>query len=175
MIYTRIIVDNCNIEDIIEKLNLVKYTDFAFYDLIYMNKNGATITEDTLKVRVILKNEYNTTPIFVIRKSAPVINGVKEDKILLNKEFKTLEEALNYVDKNLKDEYDYKFKLEKTGVSYKNKDLMIWVEDIKDLGMSIEFGSNNQNVIEEALTYFDIKERLTESVPEYMYEKVYKK
>lgn len=174
MFYTRIILNETQ-EKIIEnlsKLNAIKMHDFAFYDLVYMNKDGSSITDDTLKIRVYKHNEWNSKAVLVIRKKAEVINGVKEDKILIREEFDTESEALKYVDDNLKDVFDYKFKLEKSGVEYQNEDLRIWVEDIKSLGISIEFGSESQEKIEDAIKLFDVKERLEVSVPEYLYNKL---
>lgn len=173
MLYSRIIVNNDDINEVLNKLNLVKKSEFAFYDLIYLNKNGASITEDTLKIRVYQKNEWNTKNVLVIRKTAPVINGVKEDKVLLKEQFDTLEEAQDFVDTNLSNQYEYKIKLEKTGIEYNNQDLRIWVEDIVDVGKSIEFESEDSNIIENAINLFDVKERLNISIPEYLYKKLY--
>jgi len=172
MIYSRIIInDGSDIKEILNKLNLVKKTEFAFYDLIYLNKNGASITEDTLKIRVYQKNEWNTKDVLVIRKTAPVTNGVKEDKVLLKEQFDTLEEAQAFVNKNLLEQYEYKIKLEKTGTEYKSDNLNVWVENIKNVGISIEFGSEDSKVIEDAISLFDVKERLNISIPEYLYQK----
>lgn len=52
MLYSRIVVNKENINKVIQKLNLIRKSEFAFYDLIYQNKNGTNITDDTLKVRV---------------------------------------------------------------------------------------------------------------------------
>lgn len=174
MFYTRIILNETQekINENLSKLNAIKMHEFAFYDLVYMNKDGASITDDTLKIRVYKYNEWNSKAVLVIRKKAEVINGVKEDKFLIREEFDTESEALKYVDDNLKDVFDYKFKLEKSGVEYQNEDLRIWVEDIKSLGISIEFGSESQEKIEDAIKLFDVKERLEVSVPEYLYNKL---
>ena len=40
------------------------------------------------------------------------------------------------------------------------------------MGISIEFGSEKQEYIEDAIMLFDVKERLTISVPEYLYNKL---
>lgn len=174
MIYSRIIIENNNLKEIIKELGLEKKTEFAFYDFIYLNKNGATITDDILKIRVYQKNEWNSKNVIVIQKSAKYIDGVKEDKVLLKKEFDTEKEAINFVDKTLSTDYEYKFKLEKTGIEYANSNLQVWVENIKDIGTSIEFGSSNSRVIENAISLFDVKERLEVSIPEYLY-KMYEK
>lgn len=174
MKYARIITDSIDLDEIIRKLNLEKKSDFAFYDLIYLNKNGKSITEDTLKIRVYQKNEWNTNNVLVIRKCAPVVNGVKEDKVLLREEFSTEEEAIDFVNQNFSNNYEYSFKLEKVGIEYANADLRIWIENIKDIGISIEFGSNDEQIIEEAITLFNVLERLDESVPEYLYKKLKK-
>ena len=111
----------------------------------------------------------------MIQKTAPIINGVKEDKVLLREEFDTEKEATNFVEKNLSNNYEYKFKLEKTGTEYGNENLRLWVENIKDIGTSIEIGSNNQKTIENAISLFKVKERLKESVPEYLYKLYFNK
>lgn len=173
MLYTRIILKTTdNLEDILRELGVVKKHDFAFYDLVYLNKDGSSITDDTLKVRVYKHNEWNNKAVLVIRKRAEVIDGVKEDKILLREEFDLEKEALEYVDANFKDSFEYQFKLEKSGKEYQNEDLRIWVEDIKNIGVSIEFGSESQEKIEDAINLFDVQERLNVSVPEYLYNKL---
>lgn len=173
MFYTRIILKSKeNLLENLKKLGAIKKHDFAFYDLVYLNRDGSSITDDTLKVRVYKHNEWNSKAVLVIRKKAEVVDGVKEDKFLVREEFDTESEALKFVDENFKDSFDYQFKLEKSGEEYQNEDLRIWVEDIKDMGISIEFGSESQDRIEEAIALFDVKERLTISVPEYLYNKL---
>jgi len=171
MICARIILNNkYEIESNLKKLNVKKKFEFAFYDLIYLNKNGASITEDTLKIRVYQKNEWANKDVLVIRKTAPIVNGVKEDKVLVKKEFDNVEDAIEFVNKNFGDTFVYKIKLEKDGVQYENEKLKIWVENITDVGASIEFGSENEDIIEGAIKLFNVKERLNISVPEYLYK-----
>lgn len=173
MFYTRIILKSKeNLLENLKKLGAIKKHDFAFFDLVYLNRDGSSITDDTLKVRVYKHNEWNSKAVLVIRKKAEVVDGVKEDKFLVREEFDTESKALKFVDENFKDSFDYQFKLEKSGEEYQNEDLRIWVEDIKDMGISIEFGSELQDKIEEAIALFDVKERLTISVPEYLYNKL---
>ncbi len=173
MLYTRVILNNdSDIDGGLKKLDAIKKHDFAFYDLIYLNKDGASITDDTLKVRVYQHNEWNNKGVLVIRKKAEVVNGVKEDKVLVREEFDTEAMALAFVNKHFKDSFDYKFKLEKTGEEYQSDNLRIWVEDIKNMGISIEFGSDDQKEIEKAINLFSVKERLEVSVPEYLYKKL---
>lgn len=173
MMYARIILENNdNIESNLQGLNARKKSEFAFYDLVYLNKNGASITEDTLKIRVYQKSEWANKAVLVIRKSAPLINGVKEDKVLCKEEFDTVEEALSFVQKKFSDTYDCKFKLSKEGIEYETDSLRIWVENIDGIGYSIEFGSNDEKTIEKAISLFDVKERLNVSVPEYLYNKL---
>lgn len=173
MFYTRIILKSKeNLLENLKKLGAIKKHDFAFFDLVYLNRDGSSITDDTLKVRVYKHNEWNSKAVLVIRKKAEVVDGVKEDKFLVREEFDTESKALKFVNENFKDSFDYQFKLEKSGEEYQNEDLRIWVEDIKDMGISIEFGSELQDKIEEAIALFDVKERLTISVPEYLYNKL---
>lgn len=90
---------------------------------------------------------------------------------MLHEEFDTEEEAVKFVNENLINEYEYKLKLEKSGVEYNNDELSVWVENIKDIGTSIEFGADSSEIIENAISSFDVVERLHESVPEYLYKK----
>lgn len=176
MFYARIILNNKdNLQQILNDLQAQKKSDFSFYDLVYLNRDGSSITDDTLKIRVYQHNEWNSKAVLVIRKKAERINGVKEDKFLVREEFDTEEEAKSFVEDNYRDTFDYVFRLEKTGEEYQNDNLRIWIEDIKDMGISIEFGSESQESVEEVIKMFDVKERLTMSVPEYLYNKLMEK
>ena len=176
MIYTRIIVNNTGDEviDLLNAMQVIKNVEFSFYDLIYLNKNGASITEDTLKIRVYQKTELDAN-VLVLRKIAPFVNGVKEDQFLLNKKFDTEEEAVKFVKDNYDDSYEFSFKLEKIGTEYQKEGLKIWLENVKDIGISIEFGCEQQETIEDIINLFNIKERLNISLPEYIYLKKVKK
>lgn len=172
MIYTRIILkDHLTIDKALETLNAKKKSEFTFYDLIYQNKNGASVTEDTLKIRVYQKNEWNNKNVFVIQKTAPFENGAKKDAVSLREEFDTVEEAKEFVHTHFEKEYEYQLTLEKTGTEYENIHLRIWVENIKEIGWSVEFGSESSDAIEKAISLFDVKERLRVSVPEYLLQK----
>ena len=172
MLYARILTTIDTIDGQVKKLKLEKKSDFAFYDLIYANKNGTSITEDTLKIRVYQKNEWNTKDVLVIRKCAVLTEGSKEDKVLLKEEFDTETEAIEFVEKHFGNDYAFSFKLEKNGSEYVNDNLRIWYENITGLGASVEFESASQDVIENAIQLFPVSERLQESVPEYMYKKI---
>lgn len=171
MKYARVILNNDNVDDVIKKYNFEKKTDFAFYDLIYVNKNGASITDDTLKIRVYQINQWKSKDVLVIRKDAPVINGAKEDRVLLKEEFDTVEEALTFVEKEFSEDYDFAFKLKKAGIEYGNGDVRLWKENVDNVGISIEVGSEEEEKIEEVFKDLDVKERLDKSLPEYIYWK----
>lgn len=175
MKYVRVILNNDNVDEVIKKYNFEKKTDFAFYDLIYVNKNGASITDDTLKIRVYQINQWKNKDVLVIRKDAPVINGSKEDRVLFSGEFDSEEEALSFVEKEFSNDYDFAFKLQKTGIEYGNGTVRLWRENVDNVGISIEIGSEDADKIEEVLLDLDVRERLTNSLPEYMYERLNKK
>lgn len=169
--YARVILNSDNVDEVIKKYNFEKKTDFAFYDLIYVNKNGAAITDDTLKIRVYQINQWKSKDVLVIRKDAPIINGSKEDRVLLKEEFDTEEEALAFVEKEFSKDYDFAFKLQKDGIEYGNGDVRLWRENVDNVGISIEVGSEDEEKIEDVLKDLDVRERLIQSLPEYMYEK----
>ncbi len=174
MKYVRCNLKTDNVDKVISKYGLNFKSDFAFYDLVYVNKNGASITEDTLKIRVYQVNHWKNKNVLVIRKIAPIVNGSKEDKVLLREEFDTAQEAQAYVDANLLNEYDFAFKLQKTGVQYGNEKVDLWKEDVEGIGLSVEVGSNDTELIDAIFSELDVNERLTMSLPEYMYEKIRK-
>lgn len=175
MKYVRGILKSDNVDEIIKRYGLEFKCDFSFYDLVYINKNGASITDDTLKIRVYEINHWKSKNVLVIRKVAQLVNGTKEDKVLLHKEFDTVDEAKKYVEDSLSKEYEFAFKIEKIGIQYGNEILDIWKENVKDLGLTVEIGSTNNLLIEEVLSSLDIDKKLTISLPEYMYEKIKKK
>ena len=80
-----------------------------------------------------------------------------------------MEEAKEFVEDNFSQDFEYKITLDKTGTEYGYDDLRIWVENIKEIGWSIEFGSDSSDSIENAIKLFNVKERLDISVPEYLY------
>lgn len=172
MKYIRGILNSDNVSEVIKKYDLKFKGDFSFYDLVYVNKNGTSITDDTLKIRVYQINHWSNKNVLVIRKVAPLINGSKEDKILLREEFDTVEEAEKYVNDNLLAEYKFAFKLQKSGIQYGNEKIDLWKEDILDLGLSVEIGSEDEELMEDVFSLLDIQERLSISLPEYMYERV---
>ena len=174
MKYIRSILNRDNVDEVISKYNLKYKADFAFYDLVYVNKDGTSITDDTLKIRVYQTNHWNNKDVLVIRKVAPLINGSKEDKVLLREEFDTVEEAQKFVDDNFLDSYEFAFKLQKSGIQYGNEVLDLWKEDVLDVGISVELGSEDESLLEEVFASLDNKERLDVSLPEYMYKKVKK-
>jgi len=94
---------------------------------------------------------------------------------LLREEFDALDSAMKFVQENYGNQYDFAFKLEKTGVQYQTEVVTIWLEDIVDLGISIEISSQNSEMINQVIQQLDIIEKLEVSVPEYMYQKIIKK
>ncbi len=173
MFYSRVLLKNENkIREYLRKNQYQKVSDFAFYDLVYINKNGSSITDDTLKVRVYQHNEWKNKNILVILKRAIFTGNQKEDKVLLREEFDDLESAMKFVQENYESEYDFSFKLEKTGVQYQTEMATIWLEDIVDLGVSAEIGSEYPEVIDQVIQQLDIIEKLEVSIPEYMYQNI---
>lgn len=173
MLYARILINNSEeeIEKIIDNLKLEKKSNFSFYDLVYINKNGKSITDDTLKIRVYNLNEWDSQDVLVIRKKAILTNGAKEDKVLLKEEFDTLEEAEKFVLEKFSNEFKFAFKLSKTGKEYASSTCRVWIEDIENYGKSIEIGSDKQDNIDKLISNFSVVERLQKSIPEVMYEK----
>ena len=171
MLYSRIVINNENINTILEDLNCKLKSEFDFYDLIYLSKLGKSITEDTLKIRVYNKNEWDTKDVLVIRKTASLIDGAKEDRVLLQEEFDDLESAQKYVNNNFKNEFEFAFKLSKCGKEYISDKCRIWLEEIKDFGLSVEIGASTQQLLDYVINKFDVVEKLEKSIPEIIYER----
>ena len=83
MKYIRGILKGDNVDEVISKYGLEFKCDFAFYDLVYVNRNGTPITDDTLKIRVYQSNHWKSKDVLVIRKVAPLINVKIIDEIEL--------------------------------------------------------------------------------------------
>lgn len=176
MFYTRVILENdIEIKKYLDAHDFKKISNFAFYDLVYQNNNGDSITDDTLKIRVYQHNEWNNRAVLVIHKKA-IFNGKeKEDQVLTREEFDILDDALSFVEENFADQYTFSFKLEKTGVQYGTEFATVWLEKIVDLGTSIEIGSKDPDIINQIISDISIVERLDVSVPEYMFHKLHSK
>ena len=169
MKYLRVILkDNLNVDNI-ENLGVLKASEYAFYDLVYLNKNGASITEDTLKIRVYQKNEWDSKAVLVIQKRAIIENGAKIDKVLTREQFDTEAEAIEYVSKNLAQDYEFSFKFAKSGIEYKNDNIRVWVEDVENIGVTLELEAEDTNTLNDFIKHFNVKERLDISLPEYYY------
>ena len=108
----------------------------------------------------------------VIVKRAAFTGNQKEDKVLVREEFDDLDSAMKFVQENYEDQYNFAFKLEKTGVQYQTEMAIIWLEDIINLGVSVEIGSEYPEIIDEIIQQLDIIEKLEVSVPEYMYQRI---
>ncbi len=175
MKFVRCILKNDNVDEVVKQYGLKYKYDFSFYDLVYVNVDGTSITDDTLKIRVYQINHLKNKNVLVIRKVASLVNGSKEDKVLLREEFDTEEDAQKYVNDNLLKDYNFAFKLQKRGIQYCNEKFDLWKEDISDLGISVEIGSDDNDLMEEVFSSLNVEERLTMSLPEYMYEKVKRK
>ncbi|MDE5587320.1 MAG: hypothetical protein K2I72_02995 [Bacilli bacterium] len=79
---------------------------------------------------------------------------------------------MKFGQENYESEYDFSFKLEKTGVQYQTEMATIWLEDIVDLGASAEIGSEYPEVIDQIIQQLNIIKKLEVSVPEYMYQNI---
>ena len=174
MKYVRCILKNDNVDEIIKRYGLELKCDFSFYDLIYASKNGTSITDDTLKIRVYQINHWKCKNVLLIRKLTYLNSDFKSDSVALREEFDTVEEAQKYIDDKLSKDYSYAFKLQKSGVQYGNEKVDLWKEDILDLGLSVEIGSEDEELIEKILNSLDFQEKLEISLPEYMYRKIKK-
>lgn len=173
MFYTRVLLENdVQILDYLKDNQYKKISNFSFYDLIYVNRDGSSITEDTLKIRVYNHNEWANKDVLVIIKRAIFSEGKKEDKVFLREEFDTLQEALSFVKDNYEDQYVFSFKFEKSGVQYQSEVATIWLEDIVDLGISAEIGAEDDRTLDQIVNSLDVKERVRVSVPEYIYQKM---
>lgn len=173
MFYTRLLLeDDVQILNYLKRNQYKKVSVFSFYDLVYVNKEGSSITEDTLKIRVYHHNEWANKDVLVIIKRAVFNEGKKEDKVFLREKFDTLQDALSFVEDNYADQYVFSFKFEKNGIQYQSEVSTIWLENIVDLGISVEIGAMDADKIDQIVNSLDIKEQLTVSVPEYIYQKM---
>lgn len=154
MEYIRLILkSDKNINDIIKKLELKKKNSYSFQDLYYLNKDGSSVSKDNIVIRssekldkyLVIKNESN--------------------KVVIRKEFDTLEKAKEFIKDKYSKNYDYKFKIDKTGKEYKNSVIRLWVDKVDGLGTTVAIKGNE---ISDIKSLFDYKDIMIEPLEEYM-------
>ena len=105
----------------------------------------------------------------MIQKRATLENGAKVDKVLTREQFDTEEEALKFVENNLSQDYEFSFKFSKSGIEYKNENIRVWVEDVENIGITLELEAEKIDSLNDFIKHFNVKERLNISLPEYYY------
>ena len=81
---------------------------------------------------------------------------------------------LKFVKDNFLSSYDFSFKFSKTGIEYKNETIRVWVEDVENIGITLELEAEDINILNDFISHFNVKEKLDISLPEYYYLKYVK-
>lgn len=170
MIYGRAIITDINESRQKLETNGAKLIEeFAFTDIIYINKTNRSLTDDTLKVRVYSKTEWYTKNVVLIRKQTEILKTGKVDNIILKIEFDSRNDAKGFIKEYLSAEFEYAVEFSKNGWEYELDSKRVWVEYINKFKPTIEVGAKSEDEIKDVYNLIGIVEELHKSVPETIY------
>jgi len=161
-----------NLEDtkkIIEELGAEFKSNYAFTDIIYVpTSKPIDLSKDFVRIRVYTINNWPTKKVVLVRKKTEWSKDGKVGKVVLNKEFDTLEEAESF----LKEEFGNTWRKEidyfREGLQYQLDKTRLFLEKVKGLPPSIEIEAEDKDTLDFILSKFDIIEKLKDSLPEVM-------
>jgi adenylate cyclase class IV len=144
---------------------------YNFNDIIYNpEEEKIDLKERYARLRIYKKNNWDTEyKASLVKKEIEIEKGQKKKKTILKKGFKSLKEAYNYIDKNLK--YKKLFEYKRKGWEYELGSNKIFLENIEQLGPTVEIESEYEDEIKKLFEVLDVKEEYGDSVPEIMWDK----
>ncbi len=150
--------------DTVEKIGATYKGFYSCTDFIFKTKNIG----DIIRLRVFKINNRQSKDYIFIHKTAEWFDKIKTDKIIIKREFDTMEETLDFMINHygyvLVNDYEYS----RIGWEYSYNGNSIFIENIDMLGPTLEIESDNKNDIENLFKFFNVSELFTESVAEIM-------
>ena len=141
-------------------LNALFKGEYEIHNIIYASKDKSKGLEKVfLRLRTIPKNIWNEKNVVVAIKETELKEIGKNSIIPLKKQFDTKEEAQEYIDKNLKDQFVYSFEFGCIGWQYDLGEDQVDLEDIEG-HYSIEFKSKTEEGLKKLLNEFGITETI---------------
>jgi hypothetical protein len=145
-------------KSILASQNAVFKGDYAITDKIYCSKNRElTLDRVFLRLRLIPKNIWSDKSVIVAIKNTEIKSVGKQSIIPLKMEFDSELEAIDFINKNYSDQFDFLFQFNRTGEQYFLGDDGVDLEDIEG-NLSIEFKSKTQDGLRNLLTLFNVKD-----------------
>lgn len=169
MDYIRVVVNNVDSEEKIEKLGFSFKCQYAFTDYFYKESfdNSSTLS---LKMRVYSQNDWHCKNIVVIKKkTVTTTENVKLETILDKQEFDDVNAAKSYLEKSYPN-LIYLFKMSRTGKQYSDGRVNVWVENLEYLGYSVEIGMTQKADADLVLSCLDIKSIVETPLAEMVYD-----
>ena len=147
------ISDILKTKKIIENLGAVLKGEYVFKDKIFINAGDA---DGFLRMRIYSKNNWDTKDV-VLLKLAPKSSG--HANIFFRQEFETEREADEFVLNNFP-EFIYSFEYSKTGSQYNLGETIIFIEDIEEIGPSVEIEASSKQELESLFSKINAGEKI---------------
>lgn len=160
MIESRVFIDSLdNARYILNRENAELKGKYKIHDTIYRNVDkNIPLIEEFLRLRVVPENIWDEKEVILALKQTKLHKVGKECHIPIKLQFDKREEAENYYEHNLKDNYVKDFDFWRIGWQYllPSGDV-VDLEVIEDNYFSVELKSETDEGMEKLLTLFGIK------------------
>jgi adenylate cyclase class IV len=151
----------------LETLGATLAGEYSYKDLIFVpRKADYNLSDDFVRVRVYIKNNWHNKHVVVVRKAAHFDAIGKIDEIKLKMEFDAERQAVDYIQKELGTEFEFGFKYDIQGWQYDLDKHKFFVEDIKSLFSSVEIEADTAEQLKIYSDQIDAKEILKTSLSE---------
>ncbi len=140
---------------------------YSATDIIFKFKN-----DDPEKGVIVLRafniNNRNTKNFTLTQKKAEWINKIKIDHIFLKEKFDTMKEATDFITHHYGESIKEDFSYSRDGWEYHLNNCRIFIENIENIGPTIEIESDNKEDLEKLIKQFNVTECFSEPVSETM-------
>jgi len=153
----------------IEELRGTHKSKYSFTDMVFSQKdNKLDLSKEFIRLRVYKLNEWNTKNIVLTHKITKWKGNFKKDKIILKKEFDTIKEALDFIDKHYKGKVKKFFEYFRKGEQFQINNSRLFVENIKGFKPSIEIEAKSEKEINYLIKELELHKKVPNSIPETM-------
>lgn len=160
MIEARVFVDSLdNAREVLKQKGAQLKGSYKVHDTIYRNADKSIpLINEFLRLRVVPENIWNEKEVILTLKQTELRKIGKNSHIPIKLQFERREEAEDYYDENLKDNYVKDFEFWRIGWQYllPNGDV-VDLEIVEDKYLSVELKSETDKGMEKLLSPFNIK------------------
>lgn len=160
MIEARVFVDSLDAaRNTLEQENAELQGRYKIHDTIYRNVDTSIpLVEEFLRLRVIPENIWDEKQVILALKQTDLHIVGKSSRVPMKLQYDNYEDAEEYYEQNLKDEYVKEFDFWRIGWQYLLPNgNVVDMEIIEDKHPTIELKSNTDTGMEKLLDAFDIK------------------